>query len=152
MSSPNPGYRYVSPHALVNDGFRWHVRAYCHKTKEYRDFNLSRIFSCHEIRADSIKHENDLLWHNFVVLKLAPHPKLNKNQKQCIEREYGMTNGECELKVRAAFVFYVKQRLDLNQLPNAKAPKQQHIVLINTDEVDSTLEILKRLQTNRLEA
>lgn len=150
MSSFDPGPRYISPHALVNDGFRWHIRAYCHKRMEYRDFNLSRIISCGEFRFDSINHANDLLWHNFVVFKLAPHPKLNDNQKRCIEHEYGMIDGVCDLKVRGAFVFYAKQRMGLHQLPEEKPPYQQQIILANRDEVDNTIDVLKKLQANKL--
>lgn len=150
MSSPDPGLRDISPHALVNDGFRWHVRAYCHKRKEYRDFNLSRIIKCGEFRFNSINHSNDLLWHNFVVFKLAPHPKLNDNQKRCIEHEYGMIDGVCDFKVRGAFVFYVKQRLGLHQLPEEKPPYQQQIILTNREDVDNTIDVLNKLQANKL--
>lgn len=150
MSSPEPAPRYISPHALVNDGFRWHIRAYCHKRNEYRDFNLSRITACGAFRFDSVNHANDLLWHNFVVFKLAANPKLNDNQKKCIEHEYGMIDGVCDLNVRGAFVFYVKQRLGLNQLPNGKKPYQQHIVLANRDEIDNTIDVLTKLQANKL--
>ena len=150
MSRTSPIWRYISPHALANDGFRWHIRAYCHKRQEYRDFNLSRIISCGEEKAFPIDHSNDLLWYNFVIFKLAPHPKLNKNQKKCIEREYGMINGECEFKVRAAFIFYVKQQLGLNNMPGSKDSKQQQIILANSVEVNQTQEILKNLQANKL--
>lgn len=150
MSSPSSISRFISPHALVNDGFRWHIRAYCHKRQGYRDFNLCRIITCGKAKASPINHSDDLLWHNFVVFKLAPHPKLNKNQKLCIERDYGMIDGECEFKVRVAFIFYVKQQLGLNNMPESKDPKQQQIILANSEEVDHTLEILKRLQANRL--
>ena len=44
LSTPEqPDGRLICPHTLVNNGFRWHVRAYCEKNQGYRDFVLSRI-------------------------------------------------------------------------------------------------------------
>ncbi|MCB2255597.1 WYL domain-containing protein [Pseudomonas chlororaphis] len=43
MSNPAPHERVISPHTLVYTGFRWHVRAWCHKREDFRDFLLSRI-------------------------------------------------------------------------------------------------------------
>lgn len=99
---------------------------------------------------DSVDHSNDLLWYNFVVLKLAANPGLYENQKRCIEHEYGMINGVGDLKVRGAFVFYVKQRLGLHQSQEDEPPYQQHIVLSNREEVDNTIEVLAKLQANKL--
>ena len=39
---PKPMWRWISPHALGNDGLRWHVRAYCHTDDKFTDFILSR--------------------------------------------------------------------------------------------------------------
>lgn len=150
MSRPNPIFRYIAPHTLVNDGFRWHIRAYCRKKEDYRDFNLSRIIRCEEMKETVIDHSNDLLWHSYIRLKLIPHPKLNRNQQKCIEHEYGMVDGECELNTRAAFVFYLEKNLKLSQNSEGKSPNRYQIVLANREEVDSTIEILKRLQANKL--
>ena len=39
---PEPTWRWITPHAFGNDGLRWHVRAYCHIDKKFKDFLLSR--------------------------------------------------------------------------------------------------------------
>ena len=39
---PEPMWRWISPHAFGNDGLRWHVRAYCHIDRKFKDFILSR--------------------------------------------------------------------------------------------------------------
>src|SRR5579864_4085673 len=31
MRRPEPIRRWISPHAIASDGFRWHTRAWCHK-------------------------------------------------------------------------------------------------------------------------
>lgn len=39
---PEPLWRRISPHAFGSDGFRWHVRAFCHIDNRFKDFLLSR--------------------------------------------------------------------------------------------------------------
>ena len=43
MTSLDESVRLLSPHALGNDGFRWHMRAFCHKRQRFSDFVLARI-------------------------------------------------------------------------------------------------------------
>ncbi|MEH6396798.1 MAG: WYL domain-containing protein [Pseudoalteromonas sp.] len=43
VSSPDFEARIISPHNLVFDGMRWHVRAYCEKNRDFRDFVLTRF-------------------------------------------------------------------------------------------------------------
>ena len=42
MTSLDESVRLLSPHALGNDGFRWHMRAFCHKRQRFSDFVLAR--------------------------------------------------------------------------------------------------------------
>ena len=43
LSSPDYLDRIIQPHALIFDGLRWHVRAFCNKNEQFRDFTLSRF-------------------------------------------------------------------------------------------------------------
>ena len=36
MSSPEPAWRWIEPHALVFDGFRWHARAHCPRSSTFK--------------------------------------------------------------------------------------------------------------------
>jgi len=38
ISSPEPVWRWIEPHAFAHDGFRWRVRAFCLKDKIFKDF------------------------------------------------------------------------------------------------------------------
>ena len=42
----DPIWRRITPHAFGYDGFRWHVRAYCHLDSKFKDFLLPRISEC----------------------------------------------------------------------------------------------------------
>ena len=50
MSAPDPEWRWIAPHALAFDGFRWHARSYCEKSEDFRDFVISRIIEARQTR------------------------------------------------------------------------------------------------------
>lgn len=135
MTSPEPSERLLSPHALAHDGFRWHVRAFCHLRHQFRDFVIARILSVSGCEPVGAHPENDLEWLTQVRLVLAPHPGLSEGHRRVIELDYGMENGEVVLECRQALLFYVLKRLGLErgeELP----PEAQQIVLKNAEEID----------------
>lgn len=131
FSGPEPSARALTPHALVSDGYRWHMRAYCHKREEFRDFLLSRILEIEGSEADQDRSRDDVEWHNMVRLVLAPHPKLEGTHRAVIELDYGMHDGECALECRQALLFYVLQQLGLSDEDSSKSAQAQQITLKN---------------------
>ena len=77
MSSPDPSWRWIAPHALVFDGFRWHARAHCVRSGEFKDFVLSRISETRASKASDATASRDVDWHCDVDLIIAPHPDLS---------------------------------------------------------------------------
>jgi predicted DNA-binding transcriptional regulator YafY len=111
MNNPTLHERIISPHTLVSTGFRWHVRAYCHTHKGYRDFILSRIDrrpTTVDIPAPSI--EEDLDWNEMITLNIIPNTQLSDAQKALIEKDYGMPDGRLQLTIRKALAHYSLQR------------------------------------------
>lgn len=41
LSSPEPRWRWIAPHAIGFDGFRWHTRAFCLTDDCFKDFYAS---------------------------------------------------------------------------------------------------------------
>jgi predicted DNA-binding transcriptional regulator YafY len=152
MNSPDPATRWISPHALGFDGHRWHVRALCHENKQYRDFNLGRILSVGETRETFLDHSNDFLWHNTITFRISTHPGLTASQKKCIERDYNMINGEAEIEIKAAFHFYLRERLKLTRGHKKNPAKEQQIILINEDEINTKIDLLRNIEKTRLES
>lgn len=134
MTSPEPAERLLSPHALAHDGFRWHVRAFCHLRQQFRDFVIARILSVAGAEAASVSPEADTEWHTVVRLVLAPHPGLAEGHRRVIELDYGMEGGEVVLECRQALLFYLLKHLGLDGKTEAR-PEAQQIVLKNADEV-----------------
>jgi hypothetical protein len=50
-----------------------------------------------------------------------------------------MENGIAHIKVRAAFVFYLKKRLGLDKDHEKKQPHEQHIILVNHREIEEAM-------------
>lgn len=134
MSRPDPSTRTISPHAFAFDGFRWHVRAYCHTRKQFRDFVLGRILEIQGVESPGRPASEDMEWNTVLTLVLAPHPELSAGKQRAIELDYGMTNGEVELKCRQSLLFYILKRLGLDSYVEA-SPEAQQIVLKNKADI-----------------
>jgi predicted DNA-binding transcriptional regulator YafY len=130
MSRPEPLWRWLTPHALSFDGQRWHVRSFCHVDSRFKDFLLSRILAAGKDREQSISAKLDSEWHNFVEVKIAPHPDLSSTQKKVIEYDYGMTDGSFELMLRKASLFYFLKNMNLESGHEKKSAIEQQIVLL----------------------
>lgn len=136
LSRAKPQWRWIAPHAIAFDGFRWHVRAYCETDQTFKDFLLSRMLETRETKVDAVASDTDADWNEFVTLKIGPHPELSETQKQVIALDYGMRGGRAEIKVRKALRYYALRRLGLDTPPEARRPQDQQIVLLNEGDTD----------------
>lgn len=137
---PDPIWRRITPHAFGYDGFRWHVRAYCHVTDKFKDFLLPRILGIGALGEGGSDALNDALWQERFGVEIGPHPELTPSQKAVIAKDYGMEGGSAVLTVRYAMLFYVLKRLGLLG-DAAKLPaRSQHIVVTNQDDTAAALE------------
>ena len=140
LNNPDREGRIIVPHTLVWTGYRWHVRAWCEKNRDYRDFVLSRFRGDADLMDTSDHTEaDDQAWHTHVTLEITPDNRLTPDQQEVIAHDYGMTNGQLKLTVRAKLAPYLLQLLNLNvgkQLEDARA---QQIVLANYDEISPWL-------------
>lgn len=136
LNHPDREGRIIVPHTLVYSGLRWHVRAWCEKNGEYRDFVLSRFRGIPEIMDDS-EHglEEDTEWNTHVVVRIAPDPRLQLQQREVVEMDYGMENGVLEVPTRARLVTYVLQLLHIEPNELADDPTAQQIVVENRSEL-----------------
>jgi len=135
MSSPNPEWRWIAPHALAFDGFRWHARSFCEKSGEYRDFVISRVVDTRQSRPAAATAAVDKAWDEIVDLEVGPHPDLSPNQRRVIELDYGMQDGCVKISVRRALLYYSLKRLGLDTDPAARPPQDQQIVLLNREAI-----------------
>jgi hypothetical protein len=150
MSSPKPKERWITPHSLGHDGFRWHTRAFCHNRHSYVDFNLGRISTITQSREHSIDHAIDYEWNNEIPVTISPNKKLDGGQKACVERDYCMENGQATVNVKAALFYYFIQNFGLKQGHEKRAGKDQQIILANFKEIEPTLKLLKSMSKDKI--
>lgn len=107
--------REIVPHSIVDNGLRWHVRAYDRKTQSFRDFVLTRIKQVTITRCADVEEqaEADHEWQRKIPLQLVPHPH-NIAYNKAIEMDYGMTNGVLTIDVRAAMAGYLLRRWNVD--------------------------------------
>jgi hypothetical protein len=108
--------REIVPHRIVDNGLRWHVRAFDRKSNSFRDFVLTRISKV-TIKEQLIESYEDKLedhqWMRMMPLQLVAHPK-NVKYPTAIELDYGMENKVLELNVRAALAGYLLRRWNVD--------------------------------------
>lgn len=136
LSSDDPRWRWIAPHALGFDGFRWHTRAFCEVSKSFKDFLLSRIIEVRSIRPSGASPEDDADWNELITLEIGPHPELSESQKRIIALDYGMRGGRAQIQVRKALRYYALRRLGLDTPLEARRPQDQQIVLLREGAVD----------------
>jgi hypothetical protein len=135
LSRPEPRWRWIGPHAIGFDGFRWHVRAFCEIDRAFKDFVISRIVETRGTRPSDARQEDDADWCELVTLEIGPHPELSETQQKVIALDYGMRGGKAKISVRKALLYYALKRLGLDTDPRARRPQDQQIVLLNTNEL-----------------
>ena len=130
--------RIIEPHAIINNGLRWHIRAYSHETYDFRDFVLSRIAEAKmidESAESSAQYDDD--WMEIISIKLKPHPQLNEKQRLTLKYDYNMTDDTIELNVRRALVGYVLQRMAVDTTADHSLnPNAYQLIVVNRDEIE----------------
>ncbi len=127
---PKDGDRIISPHSLVNDGARWHVRAWCEKNQDFRDFVLSRIQKIHETEGPAEKTESDdLAWNQTLTVSIEPDTRLSDAQRELVSLDYDMKEVEPgryqrDYEIRQALLIYTLQNLRLDR-PRERGEAQQ---------------------------
>ncbi|WP_191602335.1 WYL domain-containing protein [Marinomonas algicola] len=128
LSSPDYLDRIIQPHSLIFDGLRWHVRAYCNKNQDYRDFTLSRFNgeATFEGKATHLIAQDDN-WNTLIEVTIEADSRFSEPQRRIIEQDFQMDNGQKTIPVRAALVNYLLRRLRIDS--HKKSPEKQQIVL-----------------------
>jgi hypothetical protein len=108
--------REIVPFSLVDNGLRWHVRAYDRRREQFMDLVITRISNPkpasiltteeHELK------DCDNQWNRIVELEIVAHP--SQVHKETIEIDYGMKDGLLNINVRAAVAGYLLRRWNVD--------------------------------------
>lgn len=136
LANPVAETRLIAPHTLVYTGMRWHVRAYCEKNRDYRDFVLSRFRGELDVLGESDQGcDADDGWNREVEVVIEPDPRLKPDQRSIIELDFGMQGGQLKVATRGALVQYVLQRYQIDPHKVQTKASAQQIVVSNLDEL-----------------
>lgn len=119
--------REIIPHAIANNGQRWHVRAFDKKNKAFRDFVCTRLQNVTEIEkpiATMQAGEYDKHWHNIINIELVVHPSVR--YPKAIELDFDMDGGVLHLEVREALLGYLMRQWNVDCSSNATLSGGEH--------------------------
>ena len=136
---PAPIWRRITPHAFGSDGFRWHVRAFCHIDREFKDFLISRCLEARAAEQPGARPEDDKHWNEFFEVTLSPNPNIGENQRRVIAQDYGMRDDSVAIPVRRALLYYFRKRLRLDVADTLDDPHETPVVVTNRAEFDAAL-------------
>lgn len=112
--------REIVPFALIDNGLRWHVRAFDRKTKEFRDFVVTRIKHPRVLKGEEPEpHElsdQDIQWTRILEIELVPHP--DQPRPEITVMDYGMQDGSLRMKLRAATAGYILRKWSVDCSPD----------------------------------
>jgi predicted DNA-binding transcriptional regulator YafY len=132
-------WREITPHAFASDGLRWHLRAYCHIERVFKDFIISRCLQIGKMGEPLRDPAEDTDWSTFFEVILIANPKLSPAQQKTVQLDYGMQDGRSTLRVRRALLYYLNKRLRLDVAERQDRPKETPVVVANLAEYDAAL-------------
>jgi hypothetical protein len=140
MTNPVPSERVIFPHAIVHVGRRWHVRAWCAKSNEFRDFTLGRI---KDAKPAPTKAPNtsadDVAWNRIVQVRLVAHRGLSQSQQLVVRNEYFHGTAARRQSVRACLAQYVIQDLRAAIDAEKEVPPEYQMEVTNVVELEKWL-------------
>ncbi|EPJ46831.1 MAG: hypothetical protein OFPII_17600 [Osedax symbiont Rs1] len=150
--SSGAGERQLVPHALVNNGHRWHVRAFDRKSAQFRDFVCRRFLKISLIDEpiSTVEEQGcDQQWQSILPLQIIPHP--NIAHSAAIELDYAMLDGMLELPVRAAIVGYLTQQWRIDCSKEYRLDHNQYHLALKNRELLEQIDQLNLIPGARCE-
>lgn len=140
--------RALVPHSIVNNGHRWHVRAYDRKSNSFRDFVASRFTYVSELQGAVHVHEAspyDHQWQTIVDLVLIPHPSIQ--HPKAIEMDYNMLEGQLTLPARAAVAAYVLRQWQVDCSGEYNQPNQGYQLALSNYDILTSIDNMHLVQS-----
>lgn len=129
--------RLLVPHSLFASGHFYYVRAFDHKSGEFRSFKLNRFVECHLVQASivaTMEKVNDIDWNTKLKVTIGINP--NTSHPETIEYDYGVFNGIKELTVSKALLPYCLTEWNIASKDYANLPPELFpLTVLDTKEL-----------------
>jgi hypothetical protein len=134
MRHPERHWRVIHPHRLVRTEQRWHVRAYCDKNQDFRDFNLGRIREVSPLDGQpAVAGSEDHEWQTLLEVRFVAHPDLPPSQKRVVRDEYFCgASGRAET-CRAPLLHYFIRSVQAAIDPDRQTPPEHVLAVLNAE-------------------
>ena len=104
--------RDFSPNHLIFSDNRYHVRGYCHVTRQYLDFVMSRIVHAEPSPEAWFSAHDDTDWNQIVKLRFRPNPQLPEEAQLALSGDHALDqDGLWTISCRKAIAYYLKREL-----------------------------------------
>lgn len=104
----------------MDNGLRWHLRAFDRSTNEFWDFIITRVKHPIVMMNDPIlpheKSDQDIQWTRIVELELIPHP--DQPDPEITEMDHNMFDGVLRIRLRAATAGYILRQWRVDCSPD----------------------------------
>ena len=126
------------PHALVNNGARWHARGFDRRQERFIDLVLSRVEAASDFEQSARENfeqpTEDVQWSRYVELNLVPHRAEVRPATTVFDLR--MNNGVLKVKERAAVIGYLLRQWNVDCSPdgslrNATTGQEYRLQLAN---------------------
>ncbi len=112
--------REIVPFALIDNGLRWHTRAFDRRSGDFRDFVVTRIKKTQILKGGMVlpdeQSDQDIQWTRIVELELVPHP--DQPRPEITEMDYSMRDGMLRINLRAATAGYTLRKWSVDCSPD----------------------------------
>lgn len=112
--------REIVPFALIDNGLRWHARAFDRRSGDFRDFVVTRMKQPVVLNGGEVlpqeKSDQDIQWTRIVEVDLVPHP--DALRPEIAEMDYAMTAGVLKMQLRAATAGYILRQWSVDCSPD----------------------------------
>lgn len=136
MANPQPETRVIQPHTLVYNGYRWHVRAWCEKNRDFRDFVLTRIHGEPELLTEQTQFADaDVAWNTAVEIELIADTRLTPAQQRLVAEDWAFEDEALRIPTRAALVAYHLQLFRLAPFVESTSALEQPLKVRNLESL-----------------
>ena len=133
LSRPDPRWRWLAPHAIGFDGFRWHARAYCETDRMFKDFLLSRMLEMRDTRPSGVAPDIDADWHELVTIEIGPPPRAFRDAEEGHRPRLRDARRQGENPCAEGAALLCAEAPWPRHRPGRASPQDQQIVLLNQE-------------------
>ncbi len=142
MRHPTATTKLLFPHALIEAGRRWHVRAFVKEASDFQDLSLTRLSDltlARDARPSAASPAEDRRWNTMVKLRLVPHPELTEAQQHLVRDEYFPGAAARVVTVRGALLPYHVQELRAATDVRVQRPPDYQLAVEQPEQISEWL-------------